>query len=283
MLPTNQWVTPLLLLACTVNLPTPDALLVPSLIRSSTTPSTVTTFTAVHAHSQQQAALQLMQGASSSPSASVSDPYTPPAVAQSVHRASLPDPDAADLTGTGDSVRVVTQQMKKNDGPAITNYVEISLSTKEGISLHDITPQLHQAIREAKIQEGWVNVVSRHTTTAVTINECESRLMDDIRQYCLKLAPPSHPYLHNDIHLRPATEEDRRRVMGGGEWRDVEEWRAQEPKNCHAHLLSMLVGNSVSVPVSRGRLRIGRWQSVMMVELDGERERTVGIQVVGYE
>lgn len=189
MLPTNQWVTPLLLLACTVNLPTPDALLVPSLIRSSTTPSTVTTFTAVHAHSYRQAALQLMQGASSSPSASVSgtyaacsaactdesmsssfpyvpssfltpvyphvapplltshphdtyvfkhfppltDPYTPPAVAQSVHRASLPDPDAADLTGTGDSVRVVTQQMKKNDGPAITNYVEISLSTKEGM------------------------------------------------------------------------------------------------------------------------------------------------------
>jgi len=83
--------------------------------------------------------------------------------------------------------------------------------------------------------------------------------------------------------LRPATEEDRRRVMGGEEWRNVEEWRAQEPKNCHAHLLSMLIGNSVSVPVSRGRLRIGRWQSVMMVELDGERERTVGIQVVGYE
>jgi len=152
-----------------------------------------------------------------------------------------------------------------------------------GISLHDITPQLHHAIREAGIQEGWVTVISRHTTTAVTINECESRLMDDIRQFLLKLAPPSYPYLHNDIHLRPATEEDRRRVVGGGEWKNVEEWRAQEPRNCHAHLLSMLIGNSVNVPVSGGKLGIGRWQSVMMVELDGERERTVGIQVVGYE
>lgn len=61
------------------------------------------------------------------------DPYTPPAVAQSVHRASLPDQDAADLTGTGDNVRVVTQHKKKNSGPTITNYVEISLPTKEGM------------------------------------------------------------------------------------------------------------------------------------------------------
>ena len=59
------------------------------------------------------------------------------------------------------------------------------------------------------MQEGWVNVVSRHTTTAVTLNECESRLMDDVRQFLLKLAPPSYPYLHNDIHLRPATEDVR--------------------------------------------------------------------------
>lgn len=66
-----------------------------------------------------------------------------------------------------------------------------------------------QAIKEAGVQEGWVNVVSRHTTTAVTLNECESRLMDDVRQFLLKLAPPSHPYLHNDIHLRPATEDVR--------------------------------------------------------------------------
>lgn len=57
------------------------------------------------------------------------------------------------------------------------------------------------------MQEGWVNVVSRHTTTAVTLNECESRLMDDVRQFLLKLAPPAYPYLHNDIHLRPATED----------------------------------------------------------------------------
>ncbi|EKU21279.1 hypothetical protein NGA_2056300, partial [Nannochloropsis gaditana CCMP526] len=85
-------------------------------------------------------------------------------------------------------------------------------SSPSGISLHDITPQLRQAVRESGVVEGWVHIVSRHTTTAVTINECESRLMDDIRQFLLKLAPPQYPYLHNDIHLRPASEEDKRRV-----------------------------------------------------------------------
>jgi thiamine phosphate synthase YjbQ (UPF0047 family) len=41
------------------------------------------------------------------------------------------------------------------------------------------------------------------------LNEYESRLVDDVRQYLLKIAPPDYPYLHNDIHLRPATEDVR--------------------------------------------------------------------------
>jgi len=180
----KPWVLALLFFGS--NLPTPDAFLTPLpllKLRSSTTPSAATTTTALLAHSHLQAALQLIQGAASSPSATSAsgtrrscaayerrhlvvslslrvccflaglidyppaapsspfhstpptktDPYTPPAIAQSVHRASLADEDAADLTGTGDSVWVVTQHKKKNSGPAITNYVEISLPTKKGM------------------------------------------------------------------------------------------------------------------------------------------------------
>jgi secondary thiamine-phosphate synthase enzyme len=60
-------------------------------------------------------------------------------------------------------------------------------------------------------------------------------------------------------------------------------WRAQEPENCHSHLLSMLVGNSESIPVVDGELMLGTWQSVMLVELDGPRTRTVGVQVAGVK
>ena len=60
-----------------------------------------------------------------------------------------------------------------------------------------------------------------------------------------------------------------------------EAWRAQEPQNAHSHLLSMLVGNSESVPLVDGQLMLGTWQSVILVELDGPRLRTVGVQIVG--
>ena len=91
-------------------------------------------------------------------------------------------------------------------------------------------------------------------------------------QWLRKLAPPTEPYLHNDLHLRHAPE-----GWPGGD----AAWRAQEPVNAHSHLLSMLLGNSFNVPVSGGKLALGRWQAVLLVELDGPRPRTLGLQLVG--
>ena len=48
--------------------------------------------------------------------------------------------------------------------------------------------------------------------------------------------------------------------------------------NAHAHLIAMLLGNQLSLPVVEGRLGIGRWQSVLLVELDGPRRRQAWIQ-----
>eukprot|EP00960_Hanusia_phi_P042300 755416-Hanusia_phi.AAC.2 len=155
----------------------------------------------------------------------------------------------------------------------------------DGISVWDITPQIKELIKECGMREGFVNVISRHTTTAVMINEYESRLIKDLQSYFLKIAPPDDKYLHNEIHLRPETEEDKRRVLQNN-WdindpNVLEAWRSQEPFNAHSHLLSMMLGNSESIPVSDGKLAIGQWQSVMLVDLDGPRTRTVGIQVFG--
>eukprot|EP00291_Cryptomonas_curvata_P004689 CAMPEP_0172191116 /NCGR_PEP_ID=MMETSP1050-20130122/23512_1 /TAXON_ID=233186 /ORGANISM="Cryptomonas curvata, Strain CCAP979/52" /LENGTH=183 /DNA_ID=CAMNT_0012866109 /DNA_START=157 /DNA_END=705 /DNA_ORIENTATION=+ len=166
----------------------------------------------------------------------------------------------------------------------IIQYKTIEVETVQGISIWDITPQLKTILAESGAENGFVNVISRHTTTALMINEYESRLVDDIRQFLLKLAPPNQPYLHNDLHLRPQSEEDKRRVVTNG-W-DVTDpaalqaWRAQEPFNAHSHLLSMLLGSSESIPVAGGKMAIGQWQSVMLVDLDGPRRRSVGVQVV---
>jgi secondary thiamine-phosphate synthase enzyme len=56
---------------------------------------------------------------------------------------------------------------------------------------------------------------------------------------------------------------------------------SQEPTNAHSHLLSMILGNSLAVPVAGGVLQLGTWQSIILVELDGPRTRTVGLQVMG--
>jgi secondary thiamine-phosphate synthase enzyme len=63
-----------------------------------------------------------------------------------------------------------------------------------------------------------------------------------------------------------------------GTW---DEWAAQEPKNAHSHLQSIILGNSESIPVVEGTLMLGKWQSVLMLDLDGPRHRTVALQFTG--
>ena len=76
-----------------------------------------------------------------------------------------------------------------------------------------------------------------------------------------QLVPPRARYLHNDIHLRDCPPD--------------------EPENAHSHLAAMLLGSSEVIPVSAGRLVIGQYQSIMLVELDGPRERNVSVQICG--
>lgn len=70
-------------------------------------------------------------------------------------------------------------------------------------------------------------------------------------QFLSRLAPAADPYLHNDLHLRPAPDK-----WPGG-WTA---WAQQEPRNAHSHLLSILLGNTLTVPVSRSSLVLGTWQ-----------------------
>ena len=117
-----------------------------------------------------------------------------------------------------------------------TSYETVNLGkTQHGIAFTDLNNICNEMIAKNGIKNGQVVVHSRHTTTAVTINEYEERLVDDARQFLLKLVPPLYPYLHNDLHVRFPPDDDR--------WKGtVEEWRAQEPLNAHSHLIAMLLG-----------------------------------------
>ena len=79
----------------------------------------------------------------------------------------------------------------------VTKYEDLQVATLKGIHFSDITPQLRKLISDSGVREGVITVISRHTTAAITINEMEARLVDDTRQFLLKLVPAAYPYLHN--------------------------------------------------------------------------------------
>ena len=59
-----------------------------------------------------------------------------------------------------------------------------------------------EVVKKTGCKEGVVTVLSKHSTVSITINEMEGRLVDDTRQFLLKLAPQAYPYLHNDLDYR---------------------------------------------------------------------------------
>jgi len=189
-------------------------------------------------------------------------------------------------------------------GAPVCEYKQVTIPTsqpgppQQAISVEDLTPVINQYLGESGMKQGTVTVISRHTTTAITINERESRLAKDMARYFLQLAPPDErsssaeakdgvKYFHNDIDERPESEEEAERCRENG-W-DIDDpsklqaWRDQEPINAHSHLLSMLLGSSESIPVVDGKMVIGQWQSVLLVDLDGPRDRTVGLQLTGFQ
>lgn len=104
-------------------------------------------------------------------------------------------------------------------------------------------------------------VFSRHTTTALAINEDEERLLEDVKVHLEKLVPSSGTYLHNDLHLRDVPPD--------------------EPINAHSHLMAMMLSTSEVIPIADGKLALGTWQSILFFELDGSRKRTVFLQICG--
>ena len=135
----------------------------------------------------------------------------------------------------------------------------LSVESAKPFEFVDVTPQVEEAVRQSSIIAGTALIFSRHTTAAVVINEAEPGLQQDMERMLARLAPQDGEYLHNEMA------------------RTI----PNEPENGHAHCQHLLLGVSVTVPVVDGRLRLGTWQRVFLVELDGPRRREIVVQVMG--
>ena len=122
---------------------------------------------------------------------------------------------------------------------------EITISTSQKIELVDITDKIQKEVGQ---ESRMVLVFIPHATAGVLINENEENLKADFVGFLGKISSWG-PFQHNKID-----------------------------NNAASHLGASLIGQSVVVPASGGKLQLGRWQRIFLVELDGPRERKVIIQ-----
>ena len=107
----------------------------------------------------------------------------------------------------------------------------------------DLTPKLNRIIKKRDFQNGLCHVFLIHTTAALTTGEIGEGTEEDFLEVAEKIIPR--------INFR----------------------HAHDPSHAWSHMAASLIGASLTLPVMDCELRLGTWQSVLLIELDGPRER----------
>jgi len=127
---------------------------------------------------------------------------------------------------------------------------EFVVKTGRKCQVIDITPKVQEIVEQSGLADGLCCIFVPHATAAVIINEnADPNIGEDIQEALAKLIPQ-------------------------GIWR-----HDRIDDNAAAHIKAAILGPGETVPVQDRRLMLGTWQSVMLVELDGPRERRVIVQV----
>ena len=145
----------------------------------------------------------------------------------------------------------------------VYRQTRIRIATERPTELIDLTDGLQAFVADSGIEVGFLNVQTLHTTTAIVVNEHEPLLLTDFVTFLDSVAPRSAAYRHDDETLRAVN------LMPG------------ERANGHAHCQALLLGASVCLNVVEGRLMLGRWQRIFLVELDGPRPRDISALLMG--
>jgi secondary thiamine-phosphate synthase enzyme len=134
---------------------------------------------------------------------------------------------------------------------------ELKIKTRGNCDVVNITEQVSAAVALSDIIAGTVTVFNVGSTAGITTTEYEPGLANyDLRTAFEKIAPENARYEHKQT------------------WHD---------DNGHAHVRASLLGPSLSVPVVDGRLTLGTWQQIILVDFDTRpRTRTVICQIVGH-
>jgi len=132
---------------------------------------------------------------------------------------------------------------------------EYKFSTEGDGTIIDLSERISAAVLESGIRDGHAAVFVPGSTAAVTTIEYEPGLLVDLPDFFEKIIPSNVKYKHDET------------------WGDG---------NGFSHLRAALVGPSVTIPVSDGKLLTGRWQQIVFIDFDNRpRERKVLVNIIG--
>lgn len=134
-----------------------------------------------------------------------------------------------------------------------TKWIEINTKGKDDVI--DITDDVEEVIAAARVTEGIVTVFVHGSTASVTTIEYEPGLIKDVKELGERIAPSGITYAHDQT------------------WHDG---------NGHAHLRASTIGPSLTIPIEDGRMTLGTWQQIVVIDHDiRPRTREIVVQVIG--
>jgi secondary thiamine-phosphate synthase enzyme len=137
----------------------------------------------------------------------------------------------------------------------LVQHREIRIASRGEGEMHDVTETVADILGDSGVTDGLVNVFVPGSTGGVTTIEFEPGLKQDFPEAMDRLAPRNIPYAHD------AT------------WHDG---------NGHSHVRASLLGPSLTVPAAGGRLVLGTWQQIILVDFDNKpRDRRLVVTVMG--
>lgn len=126
------------------------------------------------------------------------------------------------------------------------------LNSKYKFEIIDITSKINEILNSLDVNHGIVNIFTKHSTSAIVINENERGLLKDFENILNDLIKKENNYFHDEID-----------------------------NNANSHLKSLLLSSSETIPIKNSKLDLGVWQSVFFIEFDGPRvNRTINLTII---
>ncbi len=129
----------------------------------------------------------------------------------------------------------------------------LTINTEQRIDFINITSKVEEIVTESEIKEGIILINPMHITASIFINDAESGLIQDFKEWLEKLAPKQFNYRHHQ------TGED----------------------NGFSHLWRTIMGRETSVAITDGKLDFGTWEQIYYGEFDGQRDKRILIKIIG--